>query len=204
MLYVKYEGMKKKEVEKRKKKTESIGIVFLLGLIVLSVTAVFVAPAVAEEVEDPVLWVVPEDPTRWSGPNAGDALLNETIIADVDMGTTFTSYVLVFNQESYGNPKADAEDVFLMFFVYDASNIRDITIGTAKRIQPGGSTIDPNNNSNPNVETLIFSSVDKYMGVPAGYGVNYSIGDIPFSGGSSKTGDPEPDVNNFNLNSVKS
>jgi len=120
MLCVKYEGMKKKK--KRNRKMESIGIVFLLGLVVLSVTAVFVAPAVAE-VEDPVLWVVPEDPTRWSGPNAANALLNETIIADVDMGTTFTSYVLVFNQESYGSPKADAEDVYLMFFVYDDSYV---------------------------------------------------------------------------------
>ena len=177
-------------------KPKTIGTLLIAGLVVLSAMVVFATPALAEE-EDPVLWVVPDNPTRWSGPSA-DELLNETVIEDVNMGSTFSGNVLVLNQESYGSPKADAIDVYLMFFVYDDSNIYNITIGTAKRINSTNPTIDPNPNSSSNAETLTFSQVAKYMAVPAGYAVNYSIGDIPFSGGSSKTGNPQEDLSTFN------
>ncbi len=170
------------------KRTRSI---VLVAILLLSMMMVFVTPAVAA-----TLWVVPENPTRWSGPNP-DELLNETIIEDVDMGLTFTGNVLVLNQASPQN--ATAENVSLKFFVHDASNIQNIIIGTAKRIEPGTlTTTDPNPDSDPSAQTLTFSLVSKDPPVPAGYGVNYSIGDIPFSGGPSQTGDPEPDVNNFN------
>ena len=45
-------------------KRKLTGVLLTAGLIVLSATALFVMPAVAQE-EDPVLWVVPENPTRY-------------------------------------------------------------------------------------------------------------------------------------------
>ena len=178
-----------------KMKTKSIGTLLIAGLVVLSALVVFATPAVAEE-EDPVLWVVPDNPTRWSDSSASDQLLQETVVEDVYMGKTFSGYVLVLHQES-PQPHDDAMGVFLKFFVHDNSNIDNIVIGTAKRIHPGYPTIDPNTNSTMSASTLTFSAVAKDHPVPAGYGVEYLIGDIPFSGGPSQTGDPEPDVNNF-------
>ena len=175
-------------IKKGGRNTKRIFVLFvLLGII----TAL--APAAQATV---VLWVVPDDPTwYYTGPNE-DFLSDETVILETNLGLTFSGEVLVLNQASYGNLPADAEDVYLKFFVLDASNIDDITIGTAKRIQPGISTIDPNNNSNQNVVTLTFSDVGPDPPVPAGWGVKYLIGDIPFSGGPSQTGNI--DDSNFN------
>ncbi len=183
--------MKRKKVEimtaikKGGRNTKRIFILFvLLGIIT----------ALAPAAQAAVLWVVPENPTwYYTGPGE-DFLSDETVIVDTNMGLTLSGDVLVLNQESPQN--ADAESVFLKFFVLNASNIDDITIGTAKIIQPGISTIDPNPTSNPSVETLTFSYVAKDAPVPAGYGVNYLIGDIPFSGGPSQTGNI--DDSNFN------
>ena len=173
------------------------GTLFLAGLLVLSVMVIFSMPAVAEE-EDPVLWVIPDNPTRWSDSSASDQLLQETVVEDVNMGKTFSGNVLVLHQES-PSPHDDATGVYLKFFVHDDSNIDNIVIGTAKRIQPSIAITDPNPGSN-GVKTLTFAAVAPDSPVPAGYGIEYLIGDIPFSGGGSQTGDPEPDVNNFDPN----
>ena len=170
------------------------GTLFLAGLLVLSVMVIFSTPAVAEKAN---LWVVPDNPTRWSDSGASDHLLQETVVEDVNMGTTFSGNVLVLHQES-PKPHDDAMIVYLKFFVHDASNIDDITVGTAQRIQPGYPTMDPNTNSAPIASTLTFIAVAKDEPVPEGYAVEYLIGDIPFSGGPSQTGNPEPDVTNFN------
>ena len=171
------------------KRTRSI---VLAAILLLSMMVMFVTPAVAA-----TLWVVPENPTRWSDSTASDQLLQETVVSDVVMGLTVSGNVLVLNQAAPQD--ATAEDVYLKFFVNDASNIRDIIIGTAKRIEPGTSTTtDPNPDSDSSAQTLTFSYVSGDPPVPAGAGVSYLIGDIPFSGGPAKTGDPEPDVNNFN------
>ena len=170
------------------KRTRSIA---LAAILLLSTMVVFVTPAAAA-----VLWVVPEDPTRWSDSSASDQLLQETVVADVNMGLTFTGNILVLNQAAPQD--ATAENVSLKFFAHDASNIQNIIIGTAKRIEPGTSTTtDPNPDSDQIVQTLTFSHVLGDSPVPEGDGVSYLIGDIPFSGGPSQTGDPEPDVNNF-------
>ena len=161
-----------------KKGGKSMKRIFVLLVLLGIITAL--APAANAA----VLWVVPEDPNRYD-------MSSETVIDDVDMGTTFSDNVLVLNQASYGNSPAEAQSVFLKFFVNDASNINNITIGTAKRIQPGWPTIDPNTNSSSSAVTLTFSAVSPDPPVPAGYGVNYSIGDIPFSGGPSQTGNLE-------------
>ena len=174
--------------KKRGRNTKRILVLFvLLGIIT----------ALAPAAQATVLWVVPGDsPTQYTGPNDEDFnfLLDETVIVDTNMGLTLSGEVLVLNQESPQN--ADAGSVYLKFFVLNASNIDDITIGTAKRIQPGISTIDPNNNSNTSVVTLPFSYVDKDSPVPAGWGVKYLIGDIPFSGGPSQTGNIDDDTFN--------
>ena len=169
------------------------GTLFLAGLLVLSVMVIFSTPAVADKAN---LWVVPDNPTRWSDSSASDHLLQDTVVEDVNMGKTFSGNVLVLHQNS-PKPHEDAMAVYLKFFVHDDSNIDNIVIGTAKRIQPSKIT-DPNPGSNIKVEPLTFAAVAKDEPVPAGYGVQYSIGDIPFSGGQSQTGDPEPDVTNFN------
>ncbi len=177
---------------------KKIGSVLFAGLVVLSAMVVLATPAVAQvEEEDPVLWVVPDNPTRWSDSSASDQLLQETVVEDVYMDTTFSGNVLVLHQTS-PSPNDDAMEVYLKFFVHDASNIDNIIVGTAKRIEPGNPPpMDPNTNSTTSASTLIFSYVAKDEPVPAGYGVEYSIGDIPYSGGPSQTGDPEPDVDDF-------
>jgi hypothetical protein len=153
-----------------------------------------------------VLWVVPDNPTGYIDVSDDDDFpLSEIVMEGVIMGSTFEGNVIVLKQ----TPPTDEEavSVFLKFFVGnedDASNIESITIGTAKRIQAG--TIPPtiimdkNKNSDPDIKDLTFSPVDKDHPVPAGYGVKYLIGDIPFSGGPSQTGDPEEDLSDFDPN----
>ncbi|HEY9206666.1 MAG TPA: PEF-CTERM sorting domain-containing protein [Candidatus Methanoperedens sp.] len=169
----------------------------IIGMFAVLISMTGLAAAVLEE--DPVLWVVPENPTAYSNTNP-DPLLQQTVIQNVNMGTTFSGNVLVLNQESYGNPKADALSVKLMFFVKDKSNIDDITIGTAQRIQKGSPPIitDPNINSTPAAQTLVFGDYSDPPGPAYGYNVTYLIGDIPFSGGPSVTGDPQTNLNSFN------
>ena len=181
---------KVRSIKKEGRNTKRILVLFvLLGIIT----------ALAPAAQAAVLWVVPDDnPTQYTGPNDEDFnfLSDETVIVDTNMGLTLSGDVLVLNQESPQN--VDAETVYLKFFVLNASNIDDITIGTAKRIQPGTppTVDDPNPNSTPDVETSTFSYVAKDAPVPAGWGVKYLIGDIPFSGGPSQTGNIDDD--NFN------
>ncbi len=168
-------------------KGKSTGVLLIAGLIVLSATALFVMPAVAQE-EDPVLWVVPENPTRYISSSPVDAL-DKTLVEDVSMGTEFSGNVLVLCQAVGQHPIA--EDVYLRFFVYDAANIQDITIGTAKGIPLGSPVIDENTESDPVVKVLDFEGVN-WGGWRIGDGVEYLIGDIPFSGGPSITGNFDP------------
>ena len=149
------------------------------------------------------LWTVPENPTMWITSDP-DPLVDETVLQEVNMGTTFSSNILVLNVASSGNPPLNATEVDIKFFVNDASNIRDITIGTAKGIQPLITPfpyiIDINADSNSFEETLIFSPVVADSPLPAGFGVSYRIGTIPFSGGPSQHGNPEPYAGDFHPN----
>ena len=174
------------------KRTRSI---ILIAILLLSTMVVFVTPAVAQA-DNSQLWVVPENPTMWHGPDP-DNLLTDTVIQNVIMGTTFSGNVLVLNHAPTNTANV-AENVWITFFIYDDSNIDNITVGTAKRIEPGNPTTDPNTNSSLNVETLIFSPVSANPPVPAGFDVNYSIGDIPWHGNQNDVGDPEVDLNAFN------
>lgn len=122
------------------------------------------------------------------------------------MDLSFSSNVFVLNQASYGNPKADAIKVNLTFFVRDNSSIQNITIGTSKRIN-GTSTMDPNNNSNSSVVTFQqadFAWMNDVPGPPGnGYYVRYLIGEIPFSGGPSVTGNYNgTQITDFNLDAA--
>ena len=144
-----------------------------------------------------VLWTVPENPTMWITSDP-DPLLNETVVEEVNMGMTFSSNILVLNVASWGNLPANATEVDIKFFVNDASNIKNITIGTAKGIQPSNSIIiDPNFNSTSSAQTLEFGNVPADSPLAAGFGVSYRIGTILFSGGPDQHGNPEPDIGNF-------
>ncbi len=146
--------------------------------------------ALAPAANAAVLWVVPDNPDEFD-------TSSETVIDKAIMGTSFSGNVSVLNHASSQSSNV-AQDVFLKFFVNDGSNIENITIGTAKRIESGFVTVDPNNESNPDVVTLPFSYVDPDPPVPAGWGVNYSIGDIPWHGNTAAVGDPQDDLDNFN------
>ena len=101
----------------------------------LSTMVVFATPAVAEGAIN--LWVVPGDPdtTRYVGTNP-DEILQDTLIADTFMDTTFSCDVLVLNRDKDSN----ATDVDLKVFVRDTANIDNITIGTAKLVENGSIT----------------------------------------------------------------
>jgi hypothetical protein len=176
-------------------------IVMILALFAVMAAMTEIGSAIVEE--DPVLWVVPDNPTRYSGLSS-DSILSETVVEDVTMGTSFSGNVLVLNQESYGNPKADATGVKIYFVVKneDISNVLNIDIGTAKRIStiPNPDVItDPNPDSNSATGTsLTFSPNDPNPGGPDGYWVSYLIGTIPHSGGASLTGDPQINLATFN------
>jgi hypothetical protein len=175
-------------------------IVLTISLFVVTFALTGLAAAENILLEDPVLWVVPENPNRYISSNS-DPLLAETVVEDVNMGTTFSGNILVLNQESYEAPlKADALSIKLKFFVTDKSNIKDITIGTAQRVikGPPQTIIDPNNNSNNAAQTLVFGDYSNSPGPALGYNVSYLIGDIPWSGGASLTGNPQDGLSTFN------
>jgi hypothetical protein len=154
----------------------------IAGLVMLSAMAILTTPALGIN-----LWVVPE--TGVYIDENTDFVLNEVVKADVNMGTTFSGNISIFYQEGTLDL---AQDVNIKFYVEDASNIINITIGTAQLIEPGGLPIitDPNSGSDI-AKTLPFVPVPKDEPVPAGFGVKYLVGDIPYSGGPSVTGNPE-------------
>jgi len=158
--------------------------------IIVGVVLLGIITTLAPAVQAAVLWVVPDNPTRYTGPN-DEFLLDEIAIADVYMGSSYSGNVIVLNHApaQYDNV---AKSVYLKFFVLDAADIEDITVGTAKRIQPDSSTIDPNENSSQTVKTLTLTEVAKDSPVPAGWGVEYLIGDIPYHGGK-EVGNPDED-----------
>ena len=160
--------------------------IFVLLVLIGIITTL--APAVQATV---VLWVVPDNPTGYyTGPDE-DFLLDETVIVDTNMGLTFSGNVIVLNQASYGNPPADAESVYLKFFVLDASNIDDITIEAVT---------DNQGNLKAEISTPATSEFSHVLEgdppVPEGDYAAFLIGDIPFSGGPSQTGNI--DDSNFN------
>ena len=154
-------------------------IFVLLGLIGIIIT---LTPAAQATV---VLWVVPDNPTwYYTGPSDDDFLSDETVIVDTNMSLTFSGDVLVLNQASYGNPPADAESVYLKFFVLNASNIDNITIEAVTDNQG-----NPKDGSISTPATSEFSHVlEGDPPVPEGDYAAFLIGDILFSGGPSQTG----------------
>ena len=194
------EGSGKEEAEEEMKKGKNLTRIFVSSLLIVGIIA-SLTPAVHAGGEI-ILWVVPEDPSRYDDKN-DDFPLGETVIADVYMGLTFEGAVLVLNHAPAQDSNV-AQDVYLKFFVHDDENIQDITIGLAERIYPQmGSTIEPNTDSDgtdPPVPKY-FSSVLKNPPVPAGYGVEYLIGDIPYHGGED-VGDPCEDISNFKPNNA--
>jgi hypothetical protein len=158
----------------------------IAGLIMLSAMVILTTPALGIN-----LWVVPETPTGYYENYDGndDFVLEDVSIKDINMGTSFSGNISVFYQEG---TTYLAEDVYIKFYVKDASNIYNITIGTAQRIErTPPNIIDPNPDSNASVQTLNFVPVDRDNPVPEGFGVSYLVGDIPYSGGPSVTGNPE-------------
>jgi hypothetical protein len=158
------------------KKGKNIKQIFvLLALIGILIT---LTPTVGAT----VLWVVPDNPAwYYTGPN-NNFLLDETVIVDTNMGSTFSGEVLVLNQASPQD--ADAESVFLKFFVLDASNIENITIEAVTDKQ-----------GNPKVDSISTPATSEFSHVlegdppvPEGDYAAFLIGDIPFSGGPSQTG----------------
>ena len=173
---------------KKEKNMKRIFVLLLIVGIIASLT-----PAV--QAGQKVLWVIPDNPTSYSAGNEEDYILDNTVISDVYLGSGFSSNVTVLLKASVGNPPEEAELVYLKFFVKDAedaSYIHDITIGTAIRVYPQNDTnVYPNPNSTGTPATLTFTEVVKNSPVPAGYGVEYLIGDIPFYGGGN-VGNPDP------------
>ena len=162
----------------------------IAGLVMLSVMVILTTPALGIN-----LWVVPENPTGYYENYGGseDFVLEDVAIKDINMGTSFSGNILIFCQEGPSGFEL-AKNVSIKFFVNDDSNIIDITVGTAQRIVQGTLSDDPNLNSTDSSETLFFSEVEKDSPVPKGFGVSYLVGDIPWSGGPSLTGNPE-DIN---------
>jgi hypothetical protein len=192
---VKYEGMKKKEVEDEKNamgKVKNIKRIFVF-LMIMGIIA-NLAPAV--HAGQTVLWVVPDNPDRYD-------MSSETVIDDVDMGTTFSGNIIVLNHAPSQSSNV-AQEVYLKFFVYDASTIESITIGTAERIQPlttpFPTIVKPNPDSDSSAKTFDapIPSVSTDPPYPAGYGVQYLIGDIPWHGNTDAVGNPQDDINTFN------
>jgi hypothetical protein len=172
--------------------------------VLLAVMAAMTGIAVGEEIIDPVLWVVPDSPDRYLGANT-DFVLEEIVIDDVNMGNTFSGNVLVIykagtsNTQCYGNNCA--QNVYLKFFVKsgDQSNINNIQVGTAQLIGNRNINLGLPNDANPSPQTLTFGPVAMDSPVPAGYGVSYLIGDIPFKGDNPTydIGDPQINLNTF-------
>jgi hypothetical protein len=179
---VKREKMEKMTARKKEKNIKRIFVLLLIVGIIASL-----APAV--QAGQKVLWVIPDNPDRYD-------TLSETVIDDVNMGTSLSGNVLVLNHAPSQIDNV-AQDVDLKFFVNDASNIEDITIGTAKRIV-SGVEIGINDGSPSSPETSSFSAVGPDPPVPAGYGVQYLIGDIPWHGNTDDVGNPQDDLSTFN------
>lgn len=164
------------------------------------VTLFLFLASITSNVTASVLWTVSENSTMWVTSDPA-SLVDETVLQEVNMGTTFSSNILVLNVASPSNPPLNATEVDIKFFVNDASNIKDITIGTAKGIQPLiPNIIDANTDSNSFEQTLEFSPVAADSPMAAGFGVSYRIGTIPFSGGPSQHGNPVPNVGDFHPN----
>lgn len=145
------------------------------------------------------LWVVPENPTKWIGVISEDATNSETVVEEVNMGTEFSGNIIILYQTPPIKDDPEPSGVSIHFFVADASKINNIDIGKAKRVtDPDGSpTISDNTGAAPAATGLTFSSVLSNPPVPEGFGVSYLVGNIPYSGGPSVTGDPEPNVDGF-------
>jgi hypothetical protein len=158
--------------------------------IIVLLVSIGIITALAPAVNAAVLWVVPDNPDRFDGSS-------ETVIDDANMGTSFSGNVLVLNHASSQSSNV-AQDVYLKFFVNDDSNIKDITIGTAKGIRLDLPTIDPNTDSTTDVGPFLFTAVGPDPPVPDGYGVQYLIGDIPWHGNTDAVGNPQDDLNSFN------
>ena len=152
----------------------------IAGLVMLSLMAILTTPALGIN-----LWVVPENPTGYLDSN-DDFVLDDVVIKDVYMGTSFSGNISIFYQQGPSDVEF-AENVSIKFFVNDDENINNITIGTAQLIKSGSLELNQNTNS-ANKATLEFSSVENNPPVPKGYGVSYLVGDIPWSGGPSVTG----------------
>ncbi len=170
-----------------KKRGKSMKRIFVLLVLLGIITAL--APAANAA----VLWVVPDDPNRYD-------MSSETVIDDANMGTSFSGNVLVFNHAPSQSTNV-AQDVNLTLFVYDATNIANITIGPAERVEPlifpHPKITIPNPYSGLSAQTFnapISPMTDPpYVG---GHGVQYLIGDIPWHGNTVAVGNPD-DLNSF-------
>ena len=189
-------GEKEKKVEKvRSRKKGGRNTKRILVLFVLSGIIIALAPAANAA----VLWIVPDNPDRYD-------MSSETVIDDANMGTTFSGNVLVLNHAPSQSSNV-AQDVYLKLFVYDSSNIESITIGTAERVQPliepCPNIVKPNNDSNSSAQS--FNAPIPPVSDPpygGGYGVQYLIGDIPWHGNTDDVGNPQDNLNTFNLDAA--
>jgi len=173
------------------KRTRSI---VLAAILLLSTMVVFVTPAVAGVTN---VWVVPGDPdaTGYVGTEPDDELVDESVIVETVMGTTFQCSVLVLNRDM----NAVAENVHLKVLVRDAANIENIQIGAAELFKDYLMTND--DNSGAGTQDLTFTEILDTDYVPRGchlpgWVVRYPIGNIP-KYANDKYGNPEDDIDSF-------
>ncbi len=173
---------------------KKVGSVLFAGLVVLSAMMVLATPAVAET----NLWVVPENPTRYTE-ETEDVFLSQTVIKDVLLDGTYTDNILVLCKTLQGGI-GEAEDINLYFLVNASykSCIDDITIGVAMKVQPEVPSETPNvvgqtPETFPQSQFIFINNSGEQRD---GWGNSYFIGDLPKLGNPDDIGDVD-DLSTF-------
>jgi len=203
MLCVKYEGMKKKKVEKWKKK---IAIIIALSTLVLAMPGIASAeydPWVRDlTLDDPSLWLYIEG-SAYNPSTSGDEWTKEGWVNPVlfSHGATYTDYVdvIAHNTQNY------AENPYFFVWVKDDALISSITVwqahlflnGTDQGVW-GDSALTPITFVDSSTKTggPLDPDPQKHQG-QTGFWVRTRIGNVPvvpdFSFGNPEDGDFDPD-----------
>ncbi len=157
---------------------KKIGFVLFAGVVVLSAMMVLATPVVAKT----NLWVVPENPTRYTV-ETEVPFVSETVIKEVMMGLTYEDNVIVLCKTTQG-PVLEAEDIDLYFLVNasDRACIDNIEIGEAWRVEPGSNpseTLNVDGQTPEVIQQEDFTFINNDGEQRDGYGASYFIGDLP-------------------------
>jgi hypothetical protein len=165
---------------------KKIGSVLLAGLVVLSAMMMLATPAVAVT----NLWVVPENPTRYTD-ETEVPFVSQTVIKDVMMGLTYVDNVLVLCKTTQGQV-SEANDIDLYFLVSatDRACIDNVTIGEAWRVDPSipSETLNVADQTPIVIQQEDFIPIDNNGEQRDGYGASYFIGDLPKLGNPNAIG----------------